>query len=133
MTARLRRLFGSDALSGRFMRYLLVGGSAAFVDLGGFALLREADFDIPVAAAVSFVFAAVYNFTLSSAIVFQVDLTWRRFMMFLAFALLGLVVNTGVTSLVAVWLADMLAKITGIGVAFGMNFWMNNSLVFRQE
>lgn len=133
MTARLRRLFGSDALSGRFMRYLLVGGSAALVDLGGFVLLREADFNTPVAAAVSFIFAAVYNFTLSSAVVFRLDSTWQRFMLFMAFALLGLVVNTGVTTLAAIWLAGVLAKIAGIGVAFGVNFWMNNSLVFRQE
>lgn len=132
MTARLRRLVGSDALSGRFMRYLLVGGSAALVDLGGFILLREADFSTPAAAAVSFVFAAGYNFTLSSAVVFRQNSTWRRFMLFMAFALLGLAVNTGVTSLAAVWLADVPAKIAGIGVAFGVNFWMNNSLVFRQ-
>lgn len=133
MTAHLRRLFGSDALSGRFMRYLLVGGSAALVDLGGFVLLREGDFSTPAAAAVSFAFAAVYNFTLSSAVVFRLGSTWRRFMLFMAFALLGLVVNTGVTTLAAVWLPGTLAKIAGIGVAFGVNFWMNNSFVFQQE
>lgn len=115
------------------MRYLLVGGSAALIDVGSFVLLRKADFSTPAAAAVSFAFAAGYNFTLSSAVVFRLDSTWRRFMLFMVFALLGLVVNTGVTSLAAVWLVDVLAKIAGIGMAFGVNFWINNSLVFRQK
>ena len=133
MTARLRRLFGSDGLSGRFMRYLLAGGSAAVVDLGGFVLLRDAGFGTPAAAAASFALAAVWNFTLSSALVFRLGSTWRRFVLFMGFALVGLVVNTGVTTLAAAWLPGALAKVAGIGVAFGANFWMNNSLVFRRE
>ncbi len=133
MTARLRRLFGSDALSGRFARYLLAGGSAALVDLGGFVLLARAGIGIPAAAAASFAVAALWNFALSSTLVFRLGSTWRRFALFMGFALAGLVVNTGVTILAALWLPGALAKVAGIGVAFGANFWMNNSLVFRRE
>lgn len=132
MTARLRRLFGSDALSGRFMRYVLVGGSAAVMDLGGFLFLMGAGFGTPAAAAASFTLAAVWNFLLSSLVVFRLGSTWRRFILFVTFALVGLAANTGVTALAALWMPGALAKVAGIGVAFGVNFWMNNSLVFRR-
>ncbi|REA89658.1 hypothetical protein DV959_13900 [Staphylococcus pseudintermedius] len=49
----------------------------------------------------------------------------------MAFALVGLVVNAGVTTLAAHWMPAVFAKIVGLGVAFGVNFWMNNSVVFR--
>lgn len=133
MTPRIRRLLGSDGLSGRFLRYLVIGGSAAVIDLGGFVLLMQTDLRTPVAAAASFAVAAVWNFTLSSVVVFRLGSTWRRFGLFMAFALVGLVLNTGATTLAAVWLPEVLAKITGIGLAFGANFWMNNSLVFRRQ
>ena len=71
----------------------------------------------PVAAAASLALAAVWKFTLSSALVFRLDSTWRRFMLFMGFALAGLVVNTGVTTLAAVWLPGAMAKVAGIGVA----------------
>ncbi|WP_128255562.1 GtrA family protein [Falsirhodobacter deserti] len=132
MTARLRHLVGSDALSGRFARYLFVGGSAAIVDLGGFVLLIQAGYGTAAAAAASFAFAAVYNFTLSSSVVFRTGSTWRRFVMFMALALVGVSVNTGVTTLAATWLPEVLAKVAGIGMAFGLNFWMNNTIVFRR-
>lgn len=132
---RLWRLFGSDGLTGRFSRYLLVGGSAAVVDLGGFILLSDAGLSVAAAAAASFSVSAVYNFTLSSLVVFRVAPTWQRFVLFMAFALVGLVMNTGATVLAANLLPNVLAKVTGIGVAFGANFFLNHTVVFgrRQE
>lgn len=125
-----RRLVGSDGLSGRLSRYVVVGGSAAVVDLGGFVLLSSAGLDVGPAAATSFSVAALYNFTLSALVVFRVAPTWRRFALFAAFATIGLAVNTGVTVAAALWLPDALAKTAGIGVAFGVNFWLNHSVVF---
>lgn len=131
MTAFFRRVRRSNALSGRFTRYLIVGGSAAIIDLGGFVLFLQGGFPTMAAAASGFAVAAVYNFALSSTVVFQVAPTWRRLFMFMAFAAVGLVVNTGVTSLAAIFTPDMIAKIIGILTTFGVNFWMNNSVVFR--
>ena len=133
MTGRLRRLMGSMALSGRFARYLLVGGSAALVDFGAFVLLLNAGLAVAGAAAMSFALAAVYNFALSALVVFRVASTWRRFVLFATFALVGLAVNTGVTVAAAAWLPELLAKVVGIGAAFGANFWMNNAIVFRSR
>lgn len=130
---RFCRLFGSDGLTGRFSRYLLVGGSAAVIDLGGFVLLSDAGLDVAAAAAASFAVSAVYNFTFSSLAVFRVAPTWQRFALFMTFALVGLVVNTGITVLAAYWLPDVLAKVTGIGVAFSANFWLNNTVVFDRR
>jgi putative flippase GtrA len=131
MIAFIHRVLRSDALSGRFTRYFIVGGSAAIVDLGGFFLFLKSDFSTVAAAASSFAIAAIYNFALSSTLVFRFSLTWRRLVMFMAFAVVGLVINTSVTSLAALSLPGLLAKTVGILVAFGVNFWMNNSVVFR--
>lgn len=131
MIAFIHRVLRSDALSGRFTRYFIVGGSAAIVDLGGFFFFLKFDFSTVTAAASSFAIAAIYNFALSSTLVFRFSLTWRRLVMFMAFAVVGLVINTSVTSLAALSLPELLAKTVGILVAFGVNFWMNNSVVFR--
>ena len=59
----------------------------------------------------------------------------RRAAKFLLFALVGLCINVGATW----WLAHMfpimptLAKIGGVGIAFGANFLMNTFIVFRAE
>lgn len=129
---RLRGIAASDRLSGRFSRYFIVGGSAAVVDLGGFVVLSAVGTGLAPAAAGSFALAVVYNFALSSWLVFRVPPTWRRFLLFATFALVGLVVNTGVTIVAASWLPTVLAKVVGIGVAFGVNFWINNSVVFHR-
>lgn len=130
---RLRRLAASDGVAGRLSRYVLVGGSAAVVDLGGFVLLSLAGFGVGPAAATSFAMAAVWNFTLSSRLVFRVAASWRRFALFGAFALVGLAVNTGVTVAAAHWLPGAMAKTIGIGVAFGVNFWLNHAIVFDRD
>ena len=127
------RRLRSDGPAGRLSRYILVGGTAAVVDLGGFLLLVEMEVRTAAAAAASFAVAALFNFALASAVVFQVAPTYRRLVLFAAFALVGLSINTAVTTGAAVLLPDWLAKISGIGCAFGANFWMNDRLVFRRK
>ena len=129
---RLRRLARSDGLGGRFSRYVVVGGSAAVVDLGGFVLLSAAGAGVLPAAAGSFGLAAAYNFVLQALVVFRAAPTPRRLALFAAFSLVGLAVNTGATTLAALWLAPVLAKVAGIGVAFAANFAMNNAVVFAR-
>lgn len=130
MRQRLARIFGSDGTTGRFFRYVLVGGAAAVIDLGGFVVLNGAGIPLAAAAAASFAIAAVFNFLLSSLIVFRTRPRWRQFLLFATFALIGLTVNTGTTLLAALWCPDVLAKVVGIGTAFLANFWMNHTIVF---
>jgi putative flippase GtrA len=122
-------------LSGRkkFMRYILTGGLAACVDLGGFVLLVSAGTQIGLAAAISFVIAAIVNFRLTASFVFQTKGDLRRFWLFLLFAVIGLALNTGVTvaGVTVAGLAPAFAKIVGIGVAFLFNFAFNALIVFR--
>jgi putative flippase GtrA len=69
---------------------------------------------------------------------------------FLAVALLGMTINVGVTSTLALalgawraaakaaelgvgpWVVDVTAKAAGIGAAFVLNFWLNTTIVFRE-
>lgn len=115
------------------LRYVLTGGLAAMIDLGGFVLLQAAGAGLATAAACSFVVAAAVNFSLSARFVFDTRPTVRRFGVFLAFAVAGLIINTSITVLAgaAVGLPGWLAKCCGIGMAFGFNFFMNSRVVFR--
>lgn len=129
-----------DAPAPRTMReyalgYTLTGGLAAGVDIGGFHWLAPRLQPLLLAAALSFVLAAMVNYTLSSLWVYR--RRWRsmrRAALFLGFACVGLGVNAGVTW----WLASTLplhatlAKVGGVATAFGFNFWMNTRLVFAR-
>ena len=81
----------------KFARYLLTGGAAAVVDVGGFALLHVAGVAPLPAAAASFAVAAVVNYLLTSRFVFHHRGLGWRFPLFLLGALVGLFVNVGVT------------------------------------
>ena len=127
-----------DAPATRSMReyalgYTLAGGLAAGVDIGGFHWLAPRLQPLLLAAVLSFVLAAMVNYTLSSLWVYR--RRWRslrRLTLFLALACMGLAVNASVTW----WLASTLplhmtlAKVGGVAAAFGLNFWMNTRLVF---
>lgn len=120
------------AFVARFLRYLLTGGPAAVVDLGGFALLLETGLPLALAGAVSFCAAAAVNYALTSRFVFRRRAHARGFAVFIAAAGLGLSINVGVTWAAATHLpiTPVLAKALGIGVAFVANFLLNNFLVF---
>jgi putative flippase GtrA len=113
--------------------YGLTGGAAAVVDIGVFAVLKSGPLPVPAAAASAFGVAALVNYALTSRFVFREPMSWRRFRAFLVFAIVGAGVNVGVTSLGALALGApaLLAKASGIGTAFLVNFWMNAVIVFR--
>jgi len=121
------------SLHGKLMRYFFTAGTAAIVDVGGFALLCSVRIPIAVAAVTSFCVAAVVNFLLSSRYVFGRAPTWRGFGLFFVAALGGLMINVLVT-LAGSWylgIMPVLAKILGVGTAFLCNFWLNLRIVFR--
>jgi putative flippase GtrA len=113
-------------------RYVLTGGTAAVVDLGGFVALVASGLPVPVAAALSFLLANVANYLLTARFVFGAAPTLRRYPLFLAAASAGFAVNVAVTALLpwALGVAPAAAKLAGIGVAFGANFLLNAGLVF---
>lgn len=114
--------------------YLIVGGLAALVDIGLFHWFAPRFASVLLPAVLSFLIAAVVNYTLSSLWVYRRQ--WRslrRAALFFLFASVGLCVNAGVTW----WLANALpivptaAKAGGVAVAFAINFLMNTFIVFR--
>ena len=126
----------TSALARQAVGYLLVGGLAAVVDIGLFHLLVPRLGGVLLPAVASFMVAAVVNYSLSSVWVYRRQ--WRsvrRATKFLLFALVGLCINAGVTWWLAhaFPIAPTLAKIGGVGIAFGANFLMNTFIVFRAE
>jgi putative flippase GtrA len=114
--------------------YFITGGLAAVVDIGGFHLLAPGFQGVLLPAVLSFLLAAVVNYSLSSWFVYRTR--WRsarRAAMFLLFAVVGLSINAGATWLLANWLPihATLAKTGGVGIAFVANFLMNTFIVFR--
>jgi putative flippase GtrA len=121
------------SLHNKFFRYFFTAGTAAIVDVGGFALLRLVGTPIAPAAVASFCLAAVVNYLLTSRCVFNQTATIRGFAVFFVTALGGLLVNVAVTLAGSLYfgIAPVLAKLFGVGTAFLVNFWLNLRIVFR--
>jgi putative flippase GtrA len=117
----------------KLLRYGVTGGIAAVVDAGGFALLVSAKLGIFAAGCLSFCIAALVNYSLTSRFVFNREATVRGLAAFTAAALVGLMVNIGVTLLAifTVGLPPLAAKLAGIGTAFIVNFVINLRVVFH--
>lgn len=122
-------------LIAKFLGYFLTGGFAAIIDIGGFALLLTTKIAVGPAAAASFCVAILVNFQLISRFVFKQNATARRFFFYLLGALVGLVVNVGITVAGTDFLAlpEIAAKIFGVGTAFLVNFALNVAVVFRKK
>ncbi|MDB5930953.1 MAG: putative rane protein [Polaromonas sp.] len=130
------KALAAPRLARQLLGYLGVGGLSAVVDIGLFHLLAPRLPSLLLAAAASFIIAAVVNYSLSSVWVYRRQ--WRslrRAAMFLAFASVGLCINAGATWWLAgaLPIAPTLAKVGGVGIAFLANFLMNTFIVFRAE
>jgi putative flippase GtrA len=117
----------------KLLQYGVTGGIAAVVDAGGFVLLVNAKLNIVVASCLSFCIAALVNYSLTSRFVFNREATVRGLAAFTAAALVGLMVNLGVTLLgiFTVGMPPLAAKLAGIGTAFIVNFLINLRVVFH--
>jgi putative flippase GtrA len=117
----------------KFSGYIVTGGIAAVVDLGGFRLLIASDFPLIASAILSWLIAAVVNYNLTSRFVFKQAPNRQRGLVFLLAAAVGLSVNAGMTTLCAEYFGavPVLAKFIGIGTAFFFNFLLNLLVVFR--
>lgn len=119
----------------KLLLYGLTGGIAAVVDAGGFALLVNVELSILAAGCLSFCFAALVNYSLTSRFVFNREPSLRGLAAFTVAALIGLMVNVGVTLLgvFVMGLPPLAAKVMGIGIAFFVNFLINLRVVFHRE
>lgn len=117
----------------RLLQYAMTAGVAAIVDAGGFVLLVNARLSILAAGSLSFGIAALVNYLLTSRFVFHQAASLRGFTLFFAGALVGMTVNVGITLLgvLVAGLPPLAAKLTGIAIAFLVNFLINLRVVFR--
>jgi putative flippase GtrA len=120
----------------RILRYFIVGGVAATVDIGFFFLFAKlAGFNYLVVSPLGFVLATGVNYRLSIRHVFQsgVRFSQRReiFLVYVVSAV-GLLIN----QLVLYFLVDqvgaelMLSKLTATVTVFFWNYWMRSNYVF---
>jgi len=118
----------------KLIRYFFTAGTAALVDVGGFAVLCLTSIPIAVSATSSFCAATVVNYLLTSRYVFNQAPVLRGFGLFFVAAVGGLVVNVSITLVGSLYLgiAPVLAKTLGVGSAFLVNFWLNLRIVFRR-
>ncbi len=119
----------------KLLRYGVTGGIAAVVDAGGFALLVSVELSILAAGCLSFCIAALVNYSLTSRFVFNFEASLGGLAAFTVAALIGLMVNVGITLLgvFVMGLPPLAAKVVGIGIAFFVNFLINLRVVFRRE
>ena len=117
-------------------RYFLVGGAAACVDIGLFAVFAKGlDFPYLRVATASFVLATLVNYWLSVRFVFVSGQRFRRrweVAMVFAVSAAGLAFNAAI-----LWLAVefahfelMVAKLAATGVVFFWNYFARRVLVF---
>lgn len=117
-------------------RYILVGGTAAGVDIGLFMLFAQY-LGMPYlrVAAASFILATLVNYWLSIRFVFVSGQRFRRrheMALVFAVSLAGLALNAGI-----LWLCVergqfglLVAKLTATGVVFFWNFLARRILIF---
>ena len=120
---------------GQLVRYGGTAGTAAVVDLAGFAMLERTGLAVAPSAALSFLAATMVNYGLTARFVFNDSASVRGYGRFLAAAAAGFGMNVGITVL-AIWHFDMhpvMAKTLGIGLAFFANFLLNILFVFRPK
>jgi putative flippase GtrA len=117
----------------KLVRYFFTAGTAAIVDVGGFAVLCLTPIPIAASAVASFSLATVVNYVLTSRYVFSRSPSLQGFGLFYVAAVGGLAVNVSVTLIGSLYLgiAPVMAKIIGVGCAFLLNFWLNLRIVFR--
>lgn len=113
-------------------RYLLTGGAAAVIDVGGFALISAIHIPVVMAAACSFLMATVVNFFLTARWVFRASATLHRYVLFLSGAMFGALINVTLTTVGAtsLGLPRIGSKMIAVALTFLVNFWINARVVF---
>jgi putative flippase GtrA len=120
----------------RILRYFIVGGVAAAVDIGFFFLFAKlAGFNYLVVAPLGFVLATWVNYELSVRHVFQSGVRFsrkREILLVYAVSTVGLLINQAVLYLLVdqVGAELMLSKLTATVTVFFWNYASRNNYVF---
>ncbi len=117
------------------IKYLLIGGSAAAIDLGLFLVMHHVADLGPIAShAISVPTSVVWSFLLNAFLNFRTtDRLFARFLSFAAVAAVGFLVGAIVIEVVhgAAGLNADLAKIASLPVVFAVQYLLNSRISFR--
>lgn len=90
---------------------------------------------IVAANVAAWIVAVSGSYVMNSMVTFAAEsgrkLTWRAYLTFAGFGILGLLADTSALLIAKQHLPIMLAKLVGIGAAFLVNFSMSHFVVFR--
>jgi putative flippase GtrA len=123
----------------RIVRYLFVGGAAAFVDIGLFTVFaRLLGYDYLIVAACTFIVATGVNYGLSVRHVFESRVRFSRpYEVALVFAVsaIGLGINQGVLFVAVNKLGNelVISKAVATGVVFFWNYLIRANFVFKAQ
>ena len=140
-----------NSTAAQFIRYVFVGGGAAFVQWGLLVLLKEVvGLDANIANAVGFIGGLVFNYIISTLWVFDNSSVKNKAAEFTAFALIG-VVGLGINQ-VMIWLFDkalsdsklfgglipadryyLVGQVLATGIAFFWNFFARKYLLYNKR
>jgi putative flippase GtrA len=130
------RLFGL-APSQQLLRYFGASAFALGIDMGFFLLLLGAGMLAPAASAISYCMGIAGHWLVSSRIVFAAGAAprgserWRQKFLFLASALVGLVLTVSIVTLGEMLLGDArVAKLVAVAVSFFTGYLMRKHIVF---
>ena len=122
----------------KFIRYFLVGGTAAAINLAIFAtLVRGANVPIYAAATVSFVLATLVNYILSVRFVFVSGSRFSRKREIAAVylvSIIGLLANQSILLVLVDWARQdaILAQAAALAALFLWNYSARHFYVFRR-
>ena len=123
----------------RIVRYLFVGGAAALVDIGLFAVFaRLLGYNYLIVAACTFVVATGVNYSLSVRHVFESRVRFsRRYEVALVFAVsaVGLGINQLVLFVAVNELGNelVISKVLATGMVFFWNYLARANFVFKAQ
>src|SRR5690606_30359976 len=117
--------------------YLFVGGTSAIVNLIVFLVLFQAGVSVNIAAPVAFVVAAIFNYYLSTAILFKRNIRWNTTTVIIMYTLVVLTVAgldlLTTKYLIVLGVSASLAKITATLIGFLLNFLGRAYIVFPHK
>ncbi len=118
-------------------KYIVVGGTSATIDFGLYVLFTDVfNLYYILAATLSFIVAALYNFTLNRKWTFKSNGKKRKQMpVFFTITVSGLLINNGIIFMLVeyAYLWDILAKIIATGIVTMWNFVGNRYITFRKQ
>ncbi|KLU66982.1 GtrA-like protein [Desulfosporosinus acididurans] len=117
----------------RYIKYLIVGGSSALIELLIFSFLRMLFIDLTISNIIAVVLATVFNFFVNRGWSFSTSSNLKRsFILYLTLFLLNLTFSTNaIRIMVRLGFVEIFAKITTMACITIWNYVLYRKVVFK--